>query len=200
MMFGKWMLSFSVISILFFACNSNEYKMADRYFEQGEYKKAIEQYNEYLEYQPTHVESMYNRGRAYEELGEFKKSLASYEEALEVDPKNVNALMSIGKYHFRNENYQDAAFYFDKASQIHKSDAKAHYLAGRAFHKSGKTKEAMDAYNSTISLDDQYGEAFLYRGALKVYEGKKSAGCEDFRLASALNVAEAQEAIDQYCN
>jgi tetratricopeptide (TPR) repeat protein len=133
-------------------------------------------------------------------LGEFSKSLASYEETLEIDPKNVNALMSIGKYHFRNDNFQDAAFYFDKAAQIHKNDSKAHYLAGRAFHKSGKTEEAMEAYNAAISINDQYGEAFLYRGALKVYQGKKSSGCEDFRSANALNVEEAQEAMDQYCN
>lgn len=199
MMQGKWILGFSIILVFFMGCDGNEYKMADQYFEQGEYKKAIEQYNQYLEYKPTHIESIYNRGRAYEELGQFEKSLSSYEETLEIDPKNVNAMMSIGKHHFRQKNYKDAAFYFDKAAGINKSDDQAMYLAARAFHKAGQTKEAMEAYDNAISTNNQLGEAYLYRGALKVYQGKKSAGCQDFRSAKALNISEAQAAIEQYC-
>ncbi len=200
MRLGKWILAFSIISIFFFACDGNEYKMATQYFDQGEYQKAIAEYDEYLEYNPRHIQSLYNRGRAYEELGDFDKSLTNYQEILELDPTNANANLSIGKFHFRNEDYEDAAFYFDKAAKVLRNDPQAQYLAARAFHKSGKTKEAMEAYDAAINANSELGEAYLYRGALKVYQGKKSGGCEDFRKAVALEIPEAQQAMDEYCN
>lgn len=192
-------LFLGIVLFIFTACEGDEYKQANQYFEQGEYQKAIEQYDEYLEYKPKHIESIYNKGRAYEEMGEFEKSLASYEKTLELDPENINALMSMGKYHFRNENFQDAAFYFAKAAKSKQNHAQAHYLAGRAYHKAGQTTEAMDAYNDAISKNKDMGEAYLYRGALKVYLGKKSSGCNDFKLAKSLEVAEADAAIEEYC-
>ena len=192
-------LYFGIISTILFGCEGDEYKQANQFFEQGQYEKAIDQYDQFLEYKPDHVESIYNKGRAFEELGEFEKSLASYEKTLEIEPKNVNALMSLGKHYFRNENYQDAAFYFSKASKVQKNNAQAHFYSARSLHKSGNTDKAMDAYNDAISMNKDMGEAYLYRGALKVYLGKKSAGCNDFKLASSLGVEEAANAQNQYC-
>ena len=192
-------LTISIIATLLFACDGDEYKQANQFFEQGEYQKAIDQYNEFLEYRPEHVESIYNKGRAYEELGNFENALANYEKTLEIDPANVNAMMSLGKHYFRNKNFEDAAFYFSKASEETKNNYQARYLAARAHHKSGNTNEALDAYNAALSINKDLGEAYLYRGALKVYLERKADGCSDFRIASSLGVSEADQAIEQYC-
>jgi len=106
---------FLIISFFIASCQSKSGKVGDQYFKNGEYEKAIVAYNDYLEYQPTDVNSIYNRGRAYEELGEYEKALSSYRAVLEQDPKNINALLSVGKYHYRQGNYADAAFQFEKA-------------------------------------------------------------------------------------
>ena len=58
----------------------------------------------------------------------------------------------------------------------------------------------MEAYDLAISKNRDYGEAYLYRGALKVYQGKKSAGCNDIRTAQSLDVPEAKSALQEYCN
>ncbi len=186
------------ISILT-ACGDNQSQEGDKLFSQGKYEAAIQQYNAYLEYNPEDLTSVYNQGRAYEELGQIEKALESYERAIEIDPKHTNSLMSIGKYHFRKKNYADASFYFSKASEIIQSNPQVFFLKGRAHHKLGETQEAMEAYDQAISKNRDYGEAYLYRGALKVYQGKKSAGCGDIRAALSLNVPEAEEALTEYC-
>jgi tetratricopeptide (TPR) repeat protein len=172
----------------------------NKLFNQGKYQEAITQYAEHLEYNPEDVQSIYNQGRAYEELGEFDKSLENYEQVVEIDPQHANALMSIGKYHFRNNSYADASFYFTKAAEIKKSDPQVFFLKARAHHKLGETQVAMEAYNEAISKNRDYGEAYLYRGALKVYQGNKSAGCNDLRTAQSLNVPDAENALKEYCN
>ena len=119
---------------------------------------------------------------------------------VEIDPNHANALMSIGKYHFRNNSYADASFYFSKAADIKKSDPQVFFLKGRAHHKLGETQVAMEAYDEAISKNRDYGEAYLYRGALKVYQGNKSAGCNDLRTAQSLKVPDAENALKEYCN
>lgn len=189
-----------LFSSILCACGDNQSKEGDKLFKQGKYEAAIQQYDAYLEYNPEDLTSVYNQGRAYEELGEIEKALENYERAIEIDPKHANSLLSIGKYHFREKNYADATFYFSKASEIIQSNPQVFFLKGRAHHKLGETQEAMEAYDQAISKNGDYGEAYLYRGALKVYQGKKSAGCGDIRVAQSLNVPEAEEALNEYCN
>ena len=200
MSFAKSCLLCCAFAIIFGACDNESSQQGDQLFGQGKYEEAISEYSRYIEYNPDDIKSIYNRGRAYEELGEFDKSLADYERALGVDAKNINALMSIGKFHFRNEAYGDAAFYFDKAIKVKGGSAAAHFLSARANHKTGETTKAMEGYNRAISLNSDYGEAYLYRGALKVFLGKKSSGCSDLKKAMALETPEAEEALSEYCN
>ncbi|WKN43099.1 tetratricopeptide repeat protein [Tunicatimonas pelagia] len=182
------------------ACGDSQSQEGDKLFNQGKYEAAIQQYEAYLEYNPEDLTSVYNQGRAYEELGQTDQALENYERALKIDPNHANSMMSIGKYHFRKKNYADASFYFSKASEIMQSNPQVFFLKGRTHHKLGETDEAMEAYDLAISKDRDYGEAYLYRGALKVYQGKKGAGCSDIRSAQSLKVPEAETALAEYCN
>ena len=199
MSFARYIAIFGSILYLTAACDSKSSKEGDQLFSQGKYEEAISQYTQYIEYNPDDIKSIYNRGRAYEELGQYDKSMADYEKALEVDPKNINALMSIGKIHFRDGEYGDAAFYFDKAIKVKGGDAEAHFLSARANHKLGETGKAMEGYNRAISANSNYGEAYLYRGALKVFLKKKTSGSSDLKKAKALEVPDAEAALAKYC-
>ena len=200
MRLAKYSALFATFIIFWGACDSKDSQQGDQLFANGDYEQAVSEYTSYIEYNPEDIKSIYNRGRAYEELGQYDKSLADYEKTLEIDPKNFNALMSIGKFHFRNGAYGDAAFYFNKAIKVKERSADAHYLSGRANHKLGETTKAMEGYNQAINLNSEYGEAYLYRGALKVFMKKKSGGCADIKKAAALEAPEAAEALQQYCN
>ena len=196
----KLIISYLAAIFLFTACGDNQSSEGDKLFQQGQYEAAIQQYSEYLEYNPEDLKAIYNQGRAYEELGQLDKSLANFEKAIEIDPLHANSLTSIGKHYFRENNYADASFYFSKAAEIKQSDPQVFYLKARSHHKLGETKEAMEAYDLAISKNRDYGEAYLYRGALKVYQEKKSAGCNDIRTAQSLDVPEAKSALQEYCN
>ncbi len=181
------------------ACGGNDSSHGDQYFQQKQYQKAVDAYTEYIEYNPEDFKAIYNRGRSYEELKEYPKALQDYQKAFKIDEKSENVLMSLGRYYFRDQNYKDAAFYFDKITQINNRNATAQYLKGRAYHKAGETDKAMRAYNSAIDADKKYGEAYLYRGALKIYLKKQSSGCKDIQTAQSMGVADAQAASEKYC-
>src|SRR5690606_32288311 len=109
----KYVLSLLMLAFLM-GCSENESVKADESYKKGNYKEAIELYNEYLGMYPRHVKSIYNRGRSYEQLGEYDKALQDFEKVIELDPKNTQALQSIGLDYYRKKDYEQAAYYFDQ--------------------------------------------------------------------------------------
>ena len=107
--------------------------------------------------------------------------------------------LSIGKYYYRKENYDKAGLYFDKALKLNDQNAMAYYLKGRVNHVRGMFNEAVDNYTKAINIDRELGDAYLYRGAIKVKQKFRGSACNDFKMAQSLNVKEAEEALRKYC-
>ena len=60
-------------------------------------------------------------------------------------------------------------------------------------------QEALTSYNNAINLDRKLGEAYLYRGAIKMQSNRKKGACADFMSANKLGVKEAKAALKKYC-
>ncbi len=180
-------------------CKNEDAIIGDQLFEEGKFEEAISAYDHYLALQPTHVKSIYNRGRAYEELALYDEALKDFEQVLDLDKKNANAFLSIGIHHYRQERYDIAAYNFEKAIELNDSQTEGRYLWGKALHQLGKFRQALEQYNFTISLNKEYGDAYFHRGLLYVTMKNRRKACTDLRTAQALNVEDAKEALAKYC-
>ncbi|QSE96663.1 tetratricopeptide repeat protein [Fulvivirga lutea] len=177
--------------------NSNE---GDVHFNQGNYEKAIESYTIYLNTEPRDIKTIYNRGRAYEELGKYALALQDFRRVIKEDPLNVNAHLSIASdYYYRLNDYENTIFYAEKVLKLDETNSTAFTLKGKAHQKLGNLQEALSAYNSAISVDKDYAEAYLSRGSLRIYGKQNSKACADFRMAKTLGVDKADELIKRYC-
>ena len=171
----------------------------DTYFENGDYALAVDEYSKTLSNDPENKSALYNRGRSYEELGKFRKAISDFEKIIKNDPKHVSSYLSLSKIAYAQKNYSKALLHAGEAIKQNENSAKAYFLSARAAHQLGYADQAMEAYNNAISIDSEYGEAFLYRGALKVGNNRIRAACSDFRKARALDVEGAASALKDYC-
>lgn len=181
-------------------CASEETNKGDQFFSKGDYKAAIEAYNEYLESNAADVKTMYNRGRAYQELNMTDLAEQDFTEVIQLDDKNINARMSLSKLYYGKELYNKAVLWADQAVEINEGNAQAHFLSARAKHQLGYVDGAMESYSVALKINPDFGEAYLYRGALKLSQGKKAAACEDIKKAKALKVKEAENISSKYCS
>ncbi len=189
-----------VLILISTACSkSSESDVADQYFKQGNYDKAIASYDAFLKLDPENIKSLYNRGRAYEELGKFDKAISDYHSVLEIDPVNVNANLSIGKNFYREKEYDKASLFFDKVTKSDSENYTAHFFKGRALSKMGLLKDALESYNHAINVNKNYGDAYFSRATLYRYLKNNKKACNDFKLAHALGLKEAKTALDRYC-
>ncbi|SMD45145.1 TPR repeat-containing protein [Aquiflexum balticum DSM 16537] len=196
----NWVFA-ALIGIVFMlgACSQGGSNKGDELFNEGKYKEAISAYNSFLASKPKNVKALYNRGRSYEELGEFKNAEKDFLAALDQDSKNIQVLLSLSNIYQKQKNHSSALLYADYAVEIPGAPAMAYFMKGRALHQIGNTQEALREYSAAIKMDKDFGQAYYYRGMLKIATDKKKSGCEDISLAIRLNVAIAQEASDKYC-
>lgn len=184
---------------LVYACGSEETIEGDALFKQGKYKEAIEAFNTYLATNPSSASALYNRGRSYEELKQLDKAKADFEALLKLDPKNINAFLSLAKTAYNEKAYNKVLVYASSALKLNENSYKAHFFSARAAHQLGYSDQALESYNNSIRINKDYGEAYLYRGALKVGMEKPRGACEDFRFAQSLKVKGAEKALKDYC-
>jgi tetratricopeptide (TPR) repeat protein len=182
------------------ACKNENSQQGDTLFSKGEYAKAVESYTVYLSTEPRDIKTIYNRGRAYEELGEYELALKDFNRVIKIDPLNVNAHLSLtADYYDRLHDYENTIFYAEKVLKLDENNATAFTLKGKANQKLGNLQEALSAYNSAISVNKEYAEAYLSRGSLRIYGRQTSKACADFSMAKTLGVDKADELIKKYC-
>ena len=199
-MTSRFYLAFFLAGLLFYSCSSDKKnRNADAFFNQGEYDKAINVYDQQLNKNPDDYMIQYNRARAYEELGENKKALAEYKDISKEHPEFFPAKMGEARYYFNQGDFETAAYTLEDGIKKGDKGEDVFFLYARANHKAGKTREALNAYDKAIEKNSDFGLAYLYRGALKIYLERKREGCSDLKIAASLGVEEAQPAMDQYC-
>lgn len=190
---------FIVYAVVLFSCGGDVSGKADALFEKGSYEEAIEEYSKILSNNPTDFGTLYNRGRAYEELKKFDLAEADFLQVIKLDDKNQVARLSLSKLHYQKEQYPKALLWAQQVLDINENSAQAHFLVARAKHQLGYVDGAMESYSMAIKIDKDYGEAYLYRGALKIHKKQSRSACEDFIKAEALEVAEATDVLKKYC-
>ena len=96
------------------SCGSEESRLADSYYQNKNYNKAIEYYTESLKLKPNDTQSSYRRGRSFEEIKQFQNAIKDYNKVLELDKENVNAILSLAINSLREKKYVDAELYAKK--------------------------------------------------------------------------------------
>ena len=183
----------------FFACQSNNELPGDQLFEKGQYQQALAAYNDYLESNQATPSVLFNRGRCYEELKQWDLAIADFEQVIKIDQQNASAHVGIATVKYEEKKYQQSLLQAGKALELNDNFAEAHFIAARAKHQLGYVDGAFDSYTQALVINREYGEAFLYRGALKISMKQTRSACEDLLKARNLKIPGAQDALNKYC-
>ena len=95
-----------------------KFKLATEHFAKGEYKQAIEIFNEILETFPDHTQTIKMKAVAESDLGYHEDSLVDFYTALQKNPNDVMALTGLGVGFGNFAEYNEAKKYFDKAFEL----------------------------------------------------------------------------------
>jgi SpoVK/Ycf46/Vps4 family AAA+-type ATPase len=174
------------------------YKIANDYYEKGDYEKAIENYNMAILLNPLFSEAYFNRALSYYQLKNYEKAVADYTEASELDPKNPIIFNNKGDAFYRRQDYHGAIKDYDKAIMLNPNYLKAYYNRALSYASLEDYEKAVEDFSKVVQLKPDFSEAYHLRGLAYEYAGDVDSAISDYEKALELNpsLAEAKSHLE----
>ncbi|MGB0896162.1 MAG: tetratricopeptide repeat protein, partial [Flavobacteriaceae bacterium] len=134
-----------IFSILTFGQNTT---LADAYFNDGEYNKAITEYSKIIDKQPYRTDIFIKKIKCYQELEQF--NLAEKDLLKKINTKNSppELYVELGYNYSFKKDLANSASCYNKALTIIESNPIHARAIGRAFEKYNLLDEAEKAYTT----------------------------------------------------
>lgn len=144
---------FLIFSLSGFSQSAN---LAENYFDQGEFEKALYTYQKLTEKDPGNSDYFFGMVSSYQQLEDFASAEELLREKISSSANMPALLVELGHNFELQDDPEKAELYFEEAlSAIESRPNYAHSIA-RQFEKFSKLKEAVKAYETGMRLNPDY--------------------------------------------
>lgn len=170
--------------------------LIEAYYNNGEYKKALELVNKAIENNNQNVDLYIRKGRIVCELETIQAAIQFYEEILERYPDHMLLMQSIGDLYYNHSNYQEALDHYIRLAMRQPDNENVNSSIINCYVALENFDQAKEFYESCI--DNNYESALLCNTMGDVYynQGKYMESIEYYDIAIQL----AQEDSLGYSN
>lgn len=162
------------------------------FYQNGEYDRAIEEYEKSLFCKNDFGIAFYNIGLAFYYKGEYDDAISNFCKALENNDSSANTFFYRGIAYHNKGNYKNAIPDYSETIKQEPVNFQAYYNRGLAYYSLNENENALNDFDKVIQLNPQHIEAYLYRG--HIYYRK-----EEYNLAIA-DYSKCTELNDKYIN
>jgi tetratricopeptide (TPR) repeat protein len=128
----------------------NEYALAERYYRDGEYKKAVELFKVLFNKNPYNTTYLKRLTSSYQESSQFDTAEKLLKSRLLANPNHTYLFVEIGYNYDRQHQKETAKIYYDKAiASIQKNSGMGGFI-GRLFKENSLLDYAIAAYEKTM--------------------------------------------------
>ena len=150
---------FSIILVVFLmvvgqALAGEDLESAQKYFDAGEFKKAVGLLKEITRKEPSNTEAWILLGNSYTGLQKNKNAIKAYGQALGIDSENENALFGLGINYSRLRQHSNAIEAYKKIIEINPKNAEAYFELGVSYDRTNHLTYAFEQYKILKTLDE----------------------------------------------
>lgn len=170
-------------------------KDGDKYYQSGDYERAIKSYSKAIISAPNHSETYVSRGRVYYSRGkegDFAKGVKDFEKAIDLGVESpsiaYSAYYGLGICCFLQRKFCKAAKAFESAIKYPElADANIYNTLGLCYTIKEKFSKAIICFTKSIERDPNFYLAYYHRAKAKRSVGDCSdKGCQDLQKALEL--------------
>jgi Tfp pilus assembly protein PilF len=141
--------------------------------EQGNYKRAIQQFKKVLEVLPNHIDARRNLAMAYLESGDKETAKNLLIQVLKLDPKDEWSYVLLGNIALKHENdLVRAEKWYRKAFELNPKDAILLTNYGALMTEKGDREQAAEFMERAIEADPAYPNSYHALAVLSTREHK----------------------------
>ncbi|MEK7242522.1 MAG: tetratricopeptide repeat protein, partial [Planctomycetota bacterium] len=137
----------------------SHFSQANAYYMGGALEDAVEGYGKVIRFDPRHEEAHYNLGIAYDRMGRVEDAIKEWTTTLEINPLRVDALLALGLAYKEKGELGEASKFLTKALNISPQDGLLQYHMGEVLFAEGRYREALEAFNSVLQLNNAMVDA-----------------------------------------
>jgi len=115
-------------------------------------------YNQVLEIDPTHNDTLNNLGVLFQSYGDIQKAKLFFEKTTKLDPNHLDAHNNLGKLYKELEEHQKAKKCYEKVIRLDPNNIHTHNNLGLVNHILGEHQKSISCFEKTIKIDPNYLE------------------------------------------
>ena len=170
----KTIILFSIIFFIVLNAHSQitgitSYDNATKFFNAGDYQKAITYYDEYLASYPNDSKAYDERGLCYEYLGQYDKAEQNYSKAISISPNNGDYYVHRGYALMRMGNTKSAVSVFSQSITLNSQMSNGYAGRMEAYILLGNYDLALNDVNSAMSNDINNPFYLINRAIIYLY-------------------------------
>jgi len=142
--------------------------------------------------------SLFTRALLYQQTGNYTAALPDIQKVIAAEPTNAKALYIYADCIEQTGDLNAAIIAYTSAIQYDDTDPLFYLRRGLVYAKLNNTQKAIADMSSAIQVNNQYAEAWYWRGMIKARNGM--APCDDLNKARNLGLEAATQAMSKICN
>ena len=153
--------------------------------EEGQYEKAIAEWEKALTMSPEDAEVHNNLGVALAGVGKFDEAIAHYQKALVTRPDSADVHNNIGRALTAEGKFEEAIGHYQKALVTAPTSGEIHNNLGFALLRKGDLDEAIGHLQMALVDEPAFGEAHYNLGVALVQKGRLDEAITHYQKALA---------------
>jgi tetratricopeptide (TPR) repeat protein len=125
------------------------------HYKQGNYDKAIADFDKAIALDPNDVAAYINRGSAYVRKGQMEKAIADYDQAIDIAPDYAEAYTGRGAILYVEKAYEEAIEDFTQAIEVNPEFSGAYYNRGLAYLDLEQKDQAIADFERVVELGNE---------------------------------------------
>jgi tetratricopeptide (TPR) repeat protein len=130
----------------------------------GEYKKALNYFQEAVAAHPDDSNAWFGLGNCYIGLEKPEEAIDAYRQVIRTDPANANAYYNLGLYYRQIGRYEVALKTFQDALEVDPKHIPARFEMGEVLGRMGRSEEEKQAYTDIIAQAPKFYPAYFRLG------------------------------------
>jgi tetratricopeptide (TPR) repeat protein len=151
-----------------------------RYYQSGNYQKAIDVWTEILQSNPKDAGTANNIAIAYRQLRQPGKALEYAQKAIELSPDYAHDYYTLGLAHYDLRNFEKAKEAFEEGIRRKFNPAASHYNLGLSFYNLRNYEKARESFLKAAELGYDPGPSYYQLGLTKYLLEDYKGAAEEF--------------------
>lgn len=135
------------------------YNRGRRYFDEGDFRAAAEEFSLAVRRNPNFAEAFYGLGRSHEKLGAVERAQAAYRDCLNIQPGHAKANYHLAVLYFQAAQYTQAEAHLQRAIDTDAGNYYAYFYLGEIGRMQGQCQAPKQRYQKALAIKSDFYDA-----------------------------------------